>query len=310
MHKLRAIAIAVALGAMAFPALAQETTVIGRNSGKPSVTVDLSVLDELGPAPTVPQILMQRPPAPPAMRPGTPRAQAKLKPPGASNAAKSKKPASAAKSAKKPQAKTAAKTSAPPPRPQIASVAPTPPPVTALPVPMPPPMVTEAQPAAPPPLASVAPSALAPPAAPALPPAPMPTPTPALQAAAPAPAAPPQQLAAVPPPGASVSGGKTVQLAFGESASQLDDKAKRDLDVLVRTIDSDEGTRLQLTAYASAPGADNASQARRLSLSRALAVRSYLIEKGVKSTRIDVRALGNKNEGGPADRVDVLVARR
>ena len=168
-------------------------------------------------------------------------------------------------------------------------------------------MVTEAQPSAPPPRASIAPSTLAPPpAAPALPPAPMPTPAP--QAAAPA--TPPQQLAALPPPGASAGAGKTVQLGFGESASQLDDKAKRDLDVLVRTIGSDEETRLQLTAYASAPGADNASQARRLSLSRALAVRSYLIEKGVKSTRIDVRALGNKNEGGPADRVDVLVARR
>ena len=304
MHKLRAIAIAVALGAMAFPALAQETTVIGRGSNKPSVTVDLSVLDELGPAPTVPQILMQRPPAPGATE--APRAQTKLKPPGASTT-KSKKPATAAKSAKKPQTKTAAKPSAPPP-PQIASVAPTPPPVAAAPIPMPPPMVTEAQPAAPPPLVSMAPSALAPPAAPALPPAPMPTPAP--QAALPTPAAPPQQLASVPPPGASVGAGKTVQLGFGESASQLDDKAKRDLDVLMRSIGSDEETRLQLTAYASAPGTDNASQARRLSLSRALAVRSYLIEKGVKSTRIDVRALGNKNEGGPADRVDVLVARR
>ena len=124
------------------------------------------------------------------------------------------------------------------------------------------------------------------------------------------PAAPPQQLASVPPRDASVGGAKMVQLGFGESASQLDDKAKRDLDVLVRSIDTDEETRLQLTAYASAPGADNASQARRLSLSRALAVRTYLIEKGVKSTRIDVRALGNKNEGGPADRVDVIVARR
>ena len=299
MHKLRAIAIAVALGAMAFPALAQETTVIGRNSGKPSVTVDLSVLDELGPAPTVPQILMQRPPAPGVTE--APRAQTKLKPPGATSNGKSKKQASAAKSGKKPQTKTAANSSAPPSRPQIAPVAPAQPPLA--PTPMPPPMVTEAQPAAPPPLASIAPSALAPPAAPALPAAPMPTPAP--QAAAP-----PQQLASVPPVGAAVSGGKTMQLAFGESASQLDDKAKRDLDALVRSIGSDDETRLQLTAYASAPGADNASQARRLSLSRALAVRSYLIEKGVKSTRIDVRALGNKNEGGPADRVDVLVARR
>lgn len=117
-------------------------------------------------------------------------------------------------------------------------------------------------------------------------------------------------MAALPPSGASATGERAIQLAFAESTTQLDDKAKRDLDELVRGIGTNEETRVQLLAYASAPGADNASQARRLSLSRALAVRSYLIEKGVRSTRIDVRALGNKNEGGPADRVDVVVARR
>ena len=117
-------------------------------------------------------------------------------------------------------------------------------------------------------------------------------------------------MAATPPPSAPITGDRTLQLAFGETATQLDDRAKRDLDALIRSVGTDEETRLQLLAYASAPGADNASQARRLSLSRALAVRSYLIEKGVRSTRIDVRALGNKNESGPADRVDVVVARR
>ena len=35
---------------------------------------------------------------------------------------------------------------------------------------------------------------------------------------------------------------------------------------------------------------------------------SYLIEAGVSSIRIDVRALGNKVEGEPADRVDRVFA--
>ena len=52
------------------------------------------------------------------------------------------------------------------------------------------------------------------------------------------------------------------------------------------------------------------SVARRLSLSRALAVRAFLIEEGVRSTRIDVRALGNRAEGGPAERVDVVLVNR
>jgi outer membrane protein OmpA-like peptidoglycan-associated protein len=62
--------------------------------------------------------------------------------------------------------------------------------------------------------------------------------------------------------------------------------------------------RIQLLAYAKA-SSDGASRARRLSLSRALAVRAYLIEKGVRSTRMDVRALGDKFGDGPADRVDI-----
>ncbi len=62
-------------------------------------------------------------------------------------------------------------------------------------------------------------------------------------------------------------------------------------------------------AYAGGDN-DNASQARRLSLSRALAVRSYLIEQGVRSTRIDVRALGNKTDVEPADRVDLILSKR
>ena len=54
----------------------------------------------------------------------------------------------------------------------------------------------------------------------------------------------------------------------------------------------------------------SSGKARRLSLSRALSVRSFLIENGVRSTRIDVRALGNKTAEEPSNRVDVTVAER
>jgi outer membrane protein OmpA-like peptidoglycan-associated protein len=64
-----------------------------------------------------------------------------------------------------------------------------------------------------------------------------------------------------------------------------------------------------LLAYAKGTE-DSASQARRLSLSRALAVRGYLIEQGVLPTRMDVRALGNKADDDPRDRVDVELAQR
>lgn len=65
-------------------------------------------------------------------------------------------------------------------------------------------------------------------------------------------------------------------------------------------------SRVQLEAYGGAPG-DKSSDARRLSLKRALAVRQLLIDNGVPSNRIDVRAMGGIDDKGPTDRVDVFV---
>jgi outer membrane protein OmpA-like peptidoglycan-associated protein len=65
-------------------------------------------------------------------------------------------------------------------------------------------------------------------------------------------------------------------------------------------------SRVQLEAYGGAPG-DKSSDARRISLKRALAVRQLLIDNGVPSNRIDVRAMGGVDDKGPTDRVDVFV---
>jgi outer membrane protein OmpA-like peptidoglycan-associated protein len=66
------------------------------------------------------------------------------------------------------------------------------------------------------------------------------------------------------------------------------------------------GSRIQLLAYGGDKG-DKGSDARRLSLKRALAIRQVLIDDGVPAERIDVRAMGGADDGGPADRVDVFV---
>jgi len=131
-------------------------------------------------------------------------------------------------------------------------------------------------------------------------------PAPTAQAAPsrPAPAAAPSsQTAALPPAAGQVS------LPFSGEDATLAEPAKRQLDSVATRAARDESLRLQLLAYASGTG-DAASRARRVSLSRALAVRSYLIDKGVRPTRIDVRALGNRVEGGDPDRVDVIVSGR
>jgi outer membrane protein OmpA-like peptidoglycan-associated protein len=66
------------------------------------------------------------------------------------------------------------------------------------------------------------------------------------------------------------------------------------------------GARVELQAFGGAKG-DKSSDARRLSLKRALAIRQVLIEDGVSADRIDVRAMGGVDDTGPTDRVDVYV---
>ena len=66
------------------------------------------------------------------------------------------------------------------------------------------------------------------------------------------------------------------------------------------------GSRVELQAYGGTHG-DKGSDARRLSLKRALAIRQILIDDGVSPDRIDVRAMGGTDDSGPADRVDVYV---
>ena len=103
--------------------------------------------------------------------------------------------------------------------------------------------------------------------------------------------------------------GSRYRLGFASGASAPDERAGRTLDQVIEGLKSDDRLRLQLLAYAGGDGA-TPRQSRRLSLERALSVRSYLIDKGVRSARIDVRALGNRRRGGPPDRVDIVVTRR
>lgn len=145
-------------------------------------------------------------------------------------------------------------------------------------------------------------------------PAPLPptalTPPPVVAKPEPAP-----QVVSLPPtpapaPVAAAKGGDSLSVAFAGESARLPDASHADLDRLVKRMQKDDSLGLQLLAYAEGDEA-NASKARRLSLSRALEVRKYLMEQGMRSTRIEVRALGNKLEGrGPADRVDAILVSR
>ena len=66
-------------------------------------------------------------------------------------------------------------------------------------------------------------------------------------------------------------------------------------------LEQDQRLELQLIAYT--PEGDSTAEARRLSLMRALAVRSYLKKLGISGRRINVRA-----EIGSGDRVEFIMS--
>lgn len=93
-----------------------------------------------------------------------------------------------------------------------------------------------------------------------------------------------------------------VRFPLGQTA--ISTQAQPALDALAaRLMNSRE--RVRLAAFSGKVGADS-SEARRLSLARALAIRKYLVSKGVPVERVDVLAFGGPTEGA-TDRVDVLV---
>lgn len=135
-----------------------------------------------------------------------------------------------------------------------------------------------------------------------------------------APATPPTQMAKANPPPATVtappaSGGETPGLSkrsvilFAPQAADPAESALGAIKFLAGDLNSamtSASSRVQIQAYGGNRG-DKGSDARRLSLKRALAIRQVLIDDGVAAERIDVRAMGGVDDKGPADRVDVFV---
>jgi outer membrane protein OmpA-like peptidoglycan-associated protein len=114
----------------------------------------------------------------------------------------------------------------------------------------------------------------------------------------------------LPPPGESVTtlpDGDGFRIVFDPESQELTNAAGSLLAGLSERMTNDQDLRLQVRAYAGGTP-ESASQARRLSLARALRVRTFLVDRGIRSTRIDVRALGNTAAEPPADRVDLLLS--
>ena len=103
--------------------------------------------------------------------------------------------------------------------------------------------------------------------------------------------------------------GQALRIIFEQKEIKVPNDAKTELAKLAKQIIDKKELRIQLMAFAAMDGM-SVSKARRKSLSRALSVRSFLMKNGLRSTRIDVRALGNKSTEMPLNRVDVNIAKR
>jgi outer membrane protein OmpA-like peptidoglycan-associated protein len=196
---------------------------------------------------------------------------------------------------------------------RVAAVAPT------LPIPPVPPAteIATAAPAAPPKLAApsappkVAARAVPAPAVPP-PPATVPAAPPAEVALAPlAPAAPPAAPPTPPPIAAKAESAATatatgLTITFGPDQSDLSAASDAAIQKLAHSAPNSDTTSFNVLAFAHGDPQDQ-STARRLSLSRALAIRSALMAAGVPSTRVYVRALGSEAGKGPPDRADITV---
>ena len=95
------------------------------------------------------------------------------------------------------------------------------------------------------------------------------------------------------------------RIIFKPTQTNLDEKYLSELSKIA-SMSIRQNSRIQIKAYASTSG-NRPTYARRVSLSRALAIRTELIQFGVNSTNIDVRALGEVNDGNQTDRVDVSI---
>jgi len=129
---------------------------------------------------------------------------------------------------------------------------------------------------------------------------------------------PQQQASAAPPPPRTAPAGpvtgkenltKRSVILFAKDAPDPAQGALGAIKFLASDLNaamSSPNARVELQAFGGTKG-DKGSDARRLSLKRALSIRQVLIDDGVAADRIDVRAMGGADDTGPADRVDVYV---
>ncbi len=126
-----------------------------------------------------------------------------------------------------------------------------------------------------------------------------------VQEALPEASAPPVADTPAPSTSAVVPSLSDLTLEFGGNTTELSSALQAKLDEVANHLQQGLASRLQVRAFATGEDGTKGS-ARRIALARALSVRSYLMDKGIKPARVDVRALGTETDRTPLDRVDLV----
>lgn len=104
------------------------------------------------------------------------------------------------------------------------------------------------------------------------------------------------------------------RLFFDPKASELKSTEEEILHNVIVKLKRDENIHVQILSYAAGTP-DTVADARRLSLTRALTVRTAMLSDGIKADRINVRAMGMgdtstmSDKKFPPDRVDIVFER-
>jgi outer membrane protein OmpA-like peptidoglycan-associated protein len=91
-------------------------------------------------------------------------------------------------------------------------------------------------------------------------------------------------------------------VSFAPQSAEISEAARGALDAVAKSLAQRSVKQIELRAYAAA---GDPADARKIALARALAVRSYLIDQGVKA-RIEVGAFAAAARGAGNERVDVV----
>ncbi len=98
-----------------------------------------------------------------------------------------------------------------------------------------------------------------------------------------------------------------LSIEFSPAETEVPLAAKKPLEKLAEKMIAHPNLTVRIIGYASGGDEKTDTSARRISLSRALSIRTFLINRGADNLHIMVEAMGNQPTSGNPERADVIL---